>query len=526
MSFRNPLVRVARRAALAVLAVVLAVAAPHGGAQTPVSPATALADPFPNFDIRDYKTDPRLADVAGLAAYMDAVGKAPATADDALAAGRNGLAALRSALPGVQVHEGALGGAEVVSAMPGTPFLSGPSDDRVATLRGFLGAHEAAFGLASGQVDELVVVADQMNPAGNMAWVEFEQRINGIRVFQGLIRGAFTPRGELARTNGRLATGVGAGLSVDAGPLGRPGGGDRRRQRWTSGHRATLLERERRDDTIVFEPGADGRAPRAWLVYFPLAHGVARLAWATEVFGDPRGFLTRAGCGDGTVLFRKNLTYFQTQPATYNVYTQRQPGAGVASPALPGAGFQAPIVSRADVDADRQRGAQHVQQPRLDDRRHQRRERHTDGNNVEAGVDLVAPQRRRCRRCPARNPRLQLHLQPRAGNPPPSDRPTDARLPERRSHQHVLSGRTAIHDQTYLLGFTERARNFQTQQLRPWRRWRTTASAPRRRISPAPATPTSHAGRRHARPHADVHLDRANPRPRRRASTTTSCSTS
>ena len=46
------------------------------------------------------------------------------------------------------------------------------------------------------------LVADYANPAGNMAWVEFEQRINGLPVFHGLIRGGFTAKGELARTTG------------------------------------------------------------------------------------------------------------------------------------------------------------------------------------------------------------------------------------------------------------------------------------------------------------------------------------
>ena len=69
---------------------------------------------------------------------------------------------------------------------------------------------------------------------------------------------------------------------------------------------------------------------RAWPVYFPLAPGVARLAWATEIWGDPDVFLVVLDAEDGTVLFRKNLTNYQTQSATYTVYTRRQPGAAVA----------------------------------------------------------------------------------------------------------------------------------------------------------------------------------------------------
>ena len=57
----------------------MAGAATHGGVQPPVTPATALDDPYPNFDIRDVKTDPRLAEVPGLAAYMETFAGAAAT---------------------------------------------------------------------------------------------------------------------------------------------------------------------------------------------------------------------------------------------------------------------------------------------------------------------------------------------------------------------------------------------------------------------------------------------------------------
>ncbi len=510
--------------ALPLFVVVLAVAAPHGGTQPPVAPATALADPFPNFDIRDYKTDPRLADVAGLAAYMDAVGKAPATAGDTFAAAQVGLAALRNALPGVQVQEGALGGVEVVSAMPGTPFLTGPGDDRVATLRAFLGGNQAAYGLAGGQVDELVVVADQMNPAGNMAWVELEQRINGIPVFQGQLRGAFTAKGELTRTNGRLATGVGAGLpsspalsaaqavAIAAATVGLPA------------TEATLRERERIDGRIVFEPGAMADAPRAWLVYFPLAHGVARLGWATEVFGDPLGFLIVVDAETGTVLFRQNLTYFQTQPATYNVYTSDSPAPASPSPALPGAGYVAPVVSRQSVTLIGNEapytfnnlgwitdGANGVNG-------------HTDGNNVEAGVDRVAPNGVDAP-VPGTNRTFSFSYNPGPGNPPPGDDPLTPAYQNGEVTNAVLLGQPL--PRRDLSARLHRAvPQLPARQLRPRRRRRRPRSAPRRRTRPAPTTRISRPA-----PTARAAACRCSSGPDRRpttaaASTPTSCSTS
>ena len=107
---------------------------------------------------------------------------------------------------------------EVVSAAPGTGFLTPQSGDRVATLRGFVTANADVYGLAGSVIAELQVVADYMNPAGNMGWAELEQRINGIPVFQGLIRGGFTARGELARTTGALATVADATALLDRAP--------------------------------------------------------------------------------------------------------------------------------------------------------------------------------------------------------------------------------------------------------------------------------------------------------------------
>jgi len=80
----------------------------------------------------------------------------------------------------------------------------------VAALRGFVARHALAFGLTAGEIETLDVVADYGNPGGNTAWVELEQKINGMPVFRGYIRGGFTARGELARTTGQLAAGLDA----------------------------------------------------------------------------------------------------------------------------------------------------------------------------------------------------------------------------------------------------------------------------------------------------------------------------
>ena len=71
---------------------------------------------------------------------------------------------------------------------------------------------------------------------------------------------------------------------------------------------------------------------------------------------------------DGTVLFRKTLTDYQSQSATYNVYADDSPAPLSPSTVLPGSGTQAPFIGRTERHRGRQRSAQHVQQPGLDDR--------------------------------------------------------------------------------------------------------------------------------------------------------------
>ena len=418
--------RFGHRALWAVFGVVVAAVAPHGGTQPPTPAAMAVADPFPNFDIRDAKTDPRLADVPGLAAYMDAVGKSPATSGDTYAAAQAGVTALRRTLPGVQVQEGLLGGAEVVSAMPGAAFLTGPGGDRVATLRGFLDGHQAAYGLVASQVDELVVVADRMNPAGNMAWVELEQRINGIRVFQGQLRGAFTPNGELARISGRLATGAGAGLPTAPGPVGG-------RRRWRSPRppsacrpRRTRCRSANADDgRVVFEPGAMADA----------AAGVARVFSARLRRGPP-------GVGHRSVRRSAQVPHRPGRrdrhgdlPQEPHVLPdgaghlqrlhQRQPGSGVAFAGLAGLELRRRRwSSRQSVTLDRQRAAVRVQQPRLDHRWRQRRATATPTATTSKPASIAWRPMASMRWCPARTGRFSFSYNPGPGAPPPGEAPS------------------------------------------------------------------------------------------------------
>ena len=188
---------------------------------------------------------------------------------------------------------------------------------------------------------------------------------------------------------------------------------------------------------------------RAWLVYFPLHQGVARLAWATEIWGDPDVFLTVQDAEDGTVLFRKNLTNFQTQSATYNVYSSDSPAPSSPTPALPGANFQAPFVSRTDVTLIGNEAPNTFNSLGwMTDGAN-----HTDGNNVEAGVDLGAPNG-------VDAPVVGASRVFNFAYNPETDAPTTAAY-RNGDVTNMFYWMNRYHDLTYLLGFNEQARNFQ-----------------------------------------------------------------
>jgi hypothetical protein len=83
---------------------------------------------------------------------------------------------------------------EIVS-VEGGGALSGASANLSAgqqsnenSLKTFLRENSGLYGLTAEQVDQLVKVSDHKNPEGNLAFVEYQQEMNGIPVFLGRAR--------------------------------------------------------------------------------------------------------------------------------------------------------------------------------------------------------------------------------------------------------------------------------------------------------------------------------------------------
>ena len=118
----------------AVMTLVSAIAAFGGGTW-----ARQSTDPPPNYDIRSAK-DP------GTAGYF-ARFSAPAAVADLSKRRADGLVRLATAQPAMEMDVNPeLGTPEIIGVRPGFGFLTGPSVDRVGTMRGFLSTYADIYG--------------------------------------------------------------------------------------------------------------------------------------------------------------------------------------------------------------------------------------------------------------------------------------------------------------------------------------------------------------------------------------------
>jgi hypothetical protein len=425
-------------------------------AQVARSPGSA----HENFDLRD----PELQGKEAAAVVARFRAEAPTTVQalrtQTASAMVSGQAALAEKLPSLQVEKNRGGNAvEVVGTRVAGEWLKPASAaTHEATARAFLTEQAPLYGLTAEQVAGLIKFSDYTNPAGNMSWVEFRQELNGIPVFQGEVRLAFSAGGALARTTGNLAAGMDATTLV-SNPVLTPA------QAVVSGGKSIGYARDANTFvTKTSEPGdrkqtlAAGPFSRdvsTELVYFPIEPGLARLAYSMILWEPVDAYYILVDATDGTLLWRKNITDHQTQPATYVVYTAGSPAPMAPSTTLPGLGIQAPGVTRTSVTLIGNEPPNTFNNLGwLTDGTNI-----TSGNNVDAGLDLVAPD--------GIDPGGEATGSPSrvfdfSYNPPPlgADSPTLANY-RAGVTANLFYWANVYHDRVYLLGFNEVARNFQ-----------------------------------------------------------------
>lgn len=375
----------------------------------------------------------------------------------------DGERSLRRQVPGLRVeYNDDLRVPEMIGVDVNQPtFLTapsgiGPNQKHAGMVRDFLAANTSLFGLRGAQVDDLVVRADYTNPNGVLSYVDLGQEINGIPIFRGEVRAVITADGAIARLINNLAPGL-DGSSLPTAPgraedavfaaarsLGRVPTNDDVRPR-------SIEDKGR---VVTFYAGQFADPTQAELMYFPTELGVATLAWRVWLGGQVASYYVVVDAATGKLLWRKNTTSDQTQTATYNIYNDDSPGPLSPTIAFPGSGIQGPGISRSTLTLIGNEAPNPGQNNLgwMTDGTNI-----TDGNNVEAGPDLMAPNGVDAPIMGSPNRVFIFDY-----NPPPlgSDQPSTTSYRSGDS-TNMFYWVNVFHDRLYSAGFTEAARNFQ-----------------------------------------------------------------
>lgn len=453
-------------------------------------------DGFLNYDIRIDKYA-----VEKLASFRTAAGKnAPDIADarDLMVRGEENL---KQRTPTIKIEYNLdLQIPEVIApdVKQGRVFLTRPSSgNRVDTLKNFLNQNNDLIGARRGQVDQLKVFSDYSNPDGQLAFVELDQEINGIPVFRGAIKAGFTQTGEIVRVINNFAP------DLDETELSADFGDPANALRAAAGHignqnlsQLSLRPDQRMssDQKAVF--GDDSSAPTAEKIYFPTEPGVAIPAWRVLIWQPVNAYYVIVDAASGTLLWRKNLTEDQTQSATYSVYANPNAMINVADspfPMTPGPsspnGTQGTAIARTQITRVGNEAPYTFNNLGwITDGNNT-----LDGNNVQAGLDREAPNDGSLNAnaidpgsVPSGSPDRVFNFPINPSVPSnPALNTGDSPLPSGQNPQTCLSEGTnavptdfqravvtqlfyitnAFHDETYRLGFTEAARNFQNDNF-------------------------------------------------------------
>lgn len=415
---------------------------------------------YDNYDIRD----PELQQRDGAAVAARYAARRPQIAAERGAAMRSAAAAFLGGKPGRQIEWNRGGTApEVVGTLGHDGFLTPDSTAaREDIARGFLQANRALYGLADTDVAGLVKITDYTNPAGNLSWVELRQEFHGLPVFQGELRFAFTAGNALARTTGNLVPAIDA-KALNPKPALSPASAVVRGAA-TVGYtldvaRLATKEVAEKGRVQILARGPFVRDIKTELVWFSPTSGVAVLAYSMTLWEDIDAFYILVAANDGTLLWRKNITDHQTQSATYSVYTSDSPAPLSPTTAVPGSGFQAPGVPRTTVTLIGNEPPNTFNNLGwITDGGNT-----TTGNNVNAGIDVVSPNGIDTGGQATGSPNRVFDF---SYSPPPLG--TDA--PSLTAYRNGVTTNlfywtNVYHDRLYLLGFTEAARNFQTNNF-------------------------------------------------------------
>ncbi|MDT7603397.1 MAG: extracellular elastinolytic metalloproteinase, partial [Acidobacteriota bacterium] len=392
---------------------------------------------------------------------------------------------LAARLPSLQVQYNDTVRVPEIVGVTGNNALSAaqPGESNEHTLRGFLTENAALYGMTAQQVGQLTKVSDYTNPAGNLSFVEFQQEVNGIPVFQGYVRGILAADGRLVRTTGLLAPGVRAAdltttptrsaaesvasaattirVAIDPGSL-------------------NVIDRAADGLSEIVSQGPFTEETKAELVYFPLAPGQLVLAYSMVLWEPVNAYYIIVDANTGELLWRKNISQEQTQSVTYNIYNDDSPTP--SSPTACSAPTPCPLppgITRSNITVVSENAADNLGW--ITDTAPAENAR-TKGNNVDAGLDIFSPNGIDGSEVfapsplPTPTPNPDGHafatlrtfsfpyIPDGAADPTGSNNRTDANY-RMGAVTNIFFWSNRYHDRLYDLGFTEAARNFQNDNF-------------------------------------------------------------
>ena len=429
-----------------------------------------------NYDIRDDKNA-----FESLTDFRQQSGKDAAVIADVRADFVRGENELRSRVPTLKVeYNRDIRTPEVISPdvyKSNIERLTAPSQARRSEiLRNFVKENNSLIGVSTDQADSLKVLADYTNPNGYLSFAHLEQLINGVPVFRGEVKAGFTKDGSMIRVINNLAPGLDYdSLSDDfRNPTDAVKSAFRHINLQPTQLDVEVNNAASNDLKTVF--GNGDNATTAEKMYFPTEPGVARTAWRVLIWQPVNAFYVIVDAETGTMLWRKNITEDQTETASYQVYTNsnaflnsaESPAPLTPGPINPTSGTQGTVITSRTL---RTLIGNEAPNPGMNNLGWMTNGTNlTDGNNVEAGIDRVAPDGVDAPQpgdgvCPGAGCRVFTSTwNPPPGNPAPGDAPLTAPA-QRGAVIQMFYVMNLYHDHLYELGWTEPAFNYQTDNF-------------------------------------------------------------
>lgn len=441
---------------------------------------TSSHDPgLPNYDIR---TDANA--IAARSAFRERSGISASNIADIRDRFVQGEKMLRSSIANSRVeYSPESGNPEVIGADGGfklAPLSGSGSEGRPDVLKRFISNNANLFGISDAEAYRLETVADYSNPDGVLSFVELTQSFNGIPVFRGEVKAAFTKRNEIVRVINNLAPDVDErSLSIE---FGKPDSAIKGAAKHIGQDIRIEQEVTELVSGRVFRSGKGDWATTAEKIYFPVEPGVAVPAWRVLFWLPINAFYVIVDAETGELLWRKNIAEDQTQTATFRVWNNQNAAINVADSPFPFSPGPAAPNGQQGTALPRQLVTLIGNEPPyqfnsigwIPDGQNE-----TDGNNVEAGLDRDPTNGVDAinGRAVGNNRVFDFPFSPYNPNTGTGDSPTPPGEPPFNCGQipqpHAFSDaqKAAVtqyfyitnwtHAAFYSLGFTEAARNFQ-----------------------------------------------------------------